>query len=138
MIVIGSQLDARRQRLPELSHRGVHFVRYYHGVAVGLAVYREQHGRLAVRRHHRVLGFGAVRDGREIANVNRNPRRVGLHNDLAKLLGAANLAVDQPQHELMIVLNEAGRVHKVSLGDGVRNVRHRNRGAQELGRIRCD
>ena len=138
MVVIGSQLDARRQRLPELSHLGVYFVRYYHGIAIGLTVDREQYRWLAVCGHHRVLGLCAVGNRGDIADVNRNTGRVCLHNDLAEFLGAANLAVDQPQDELVIVLDQAGRIDKVRLRDCVRDVRYRDGGAQELGGVRRD
>ena len=136
MIVVGNELDARRQRLLELRHSGIHFVGYYHGIAIGLTVDREQYRWLAVCGHHRVLGLCAVANRGDIADV--NPGRVCLHNDLAEFLGAANLAVDQPQDELVIVLDQAGRIDKVRLRDCVRDVRYRDGGAQELGGVRRD
>ena len=56
-------------------------------------------------------------DRRDVAEANRNSRWRVLDNDLADLFRRAYLAADEAEHELMIVLEQAGRIDQDWCGE---------------------
>ncbi len=68
----------------------------------------------------------------------RNARRRCLDDYARNLLGSANLGINQPQHELMIFLQQPGRIDEVRASHRLEDVGNRNPGHQQLGRIGDD
>ena len=135
LIVEGFDVYARGQSRANLLDLGVNFVGDVKGVAVRLAMHAEQDGGFAVGGDHGVDGSDGRRNLGNIAETNGNARCRGLHHNLADLLWRSNLAADEAEDQLMIVLDQAGGVDEVRAANGVENVVDGDAGREEARRF---
>ena len=138
LIVERLEMNSRRQRLPNALDLGVHFIGHGDGVAVGLPVDAQQHRRLSVRGDDGVHRLHARRDRRHVGNLHRNTRLRVLDDDLPELFGIVYLCVHQSEVQLMVLLQQAGRVDEVGAPHRVENVGDRDACRQQLRWIRSD
>ena len=73
-----------------------------------------------------------------VRDADRHPGRRALDHDLADLLRIGDLALDQAEIELMVLLQQSGRVNQVGPAHGIENVGDGNTRRQQLRRIRRD
>ena len=131
-------LDPGRQRFAQALDFRVHFVRHLHGVAGRLPVDAEQHGRLSVRRHHRIKRTNRGLHFRDVAHPHRHAGRGCLDDGRGNLLRIAHLPADQPEVELVVAFEKAGRVNQVGAPHRFEQVGNRNTRLQKLGGIGND
>src|SRR6266436_6581248 len=122
LIVEWLDMHAGWQSWPKLLDLGVNFVGDVERIAVGLPMNTQKNGGFAIGGDHGVDGCDGRRSFCNIAKTDGNARRRGLHYNLADLLRRSNLAADQAEHQLMIVLDETGRVDQICLANGVENI----------------
>src|SRR6266436_8257414 len=122
LIVEWLDMHAGWQSWPKLLDLGVNFVGDVERIAVRLPMNTQKNGGFAIGGDHGVDGCDGRRNFCNIAKTDGNTCRRRLHDDLADLFRRANLAADQAEHQLMIVLDETGRVDQIGLANGVENI----------------
>ena len=115
----------------------VHFLRDLHRVAVRLAIDVQQHRRLAVRGDDGVDGLHARRHRGDFADAHGNACWRVLDHDVRDFFRRAHLAADQPEIELVIALQQAGRIDQVGAPDRIQNVGHGHARASAASRDRA-
>ena len=110
------------ERRPSISC--MDFVGDLHGIAVRLPVDAEQHGGLSVRGDHRV--DRRRRKARRCRRRGCEPaRRSTFLMTMSPISsGVLHLRSDQPQKELVIAAQQAGRIDQIRMIDRVQNVLH--------------
>ena len=108
------------------------YVGYVHGVAVGLTADVQQYRGLTVRGDHRVHRLNAWAHGGDVADMHRYARRGGLDDDLRELFWIDDLPVHQAEIELMILLQQAGRIDEIRAPHRVENVGNRTPAASSF------
>ena len=131
-------MNSGRQTRDEFPDERVHFVCYVQGVAFGLAIHVEKHGRFAIRGHHRIDRSDRRRDSRDVTEAEGNASGRSLDHNLSNLFRSAHLPADETQYELMTMLDQARRIDEIRAFDGVQDVRDGNPRSKEACRIRCD
>ncbi len=138
LIVKNFQMHARRQRRLQLGDFFVNQLRDVQRVAVGLAVHAQQNRRLSVCRDRRIDGSFGRADFSDVTDADGNPSGGIFDDDLRNLFGRSHLAADQAKHQLVFVLQQAGRIDQVGFPNGVQNIGNSDpRGVQPSG-IRSD
>ena len=138
LIVECLHLDARRKCPPNLVELAASRIRHGDGVAVRLAEDIQEHSGFAVGRNHGVHGHDRRAHGSDIADSDGNTAGRGPDDNVPDLRRIARLPGYQCQRQLMVVLDQAGRVDHVGLGDRVENARHRHLRLEQLGGIGLD
>ena len=138
MIVERQQLHASRQSLANALHFGVHGIRHHHRVAVRLAIDIQQDSGLLVSRNNCVDGFDRWRNAGDVADVDGSAGRRGLDDDGGDLGRSARLPAHQAQNQLVIILDQSGRIDEIPAADGVQQVRNGDGGLQQFHRIRLN
>ena len=105
------------------------FVGHLKGVALRLAVHAEQHRRFSVGSDDRIHRSFRWCDLGDVAEANGNAVGGSLHDDLRDLFRRAHLAADQAKHQLMVVLQQAGRIDQIGPANGIENIRDGNAGS---------
>ena len=123
------------QRGANLFDLGVDFVGDIERIAIGLTMHAEQNGGFAVGRNHGVDRSDRGRNLCNIAETNGNACCRALHHYLADLLRRSNLAADQAENQLMIILDETGRVDEVGPADGLENIVDSDAGGEQTRRV---
>ena len=123
------------QRGANLFDLGVDFVGDIERIAIGLTMHAEQNGGFAVGRNHGVDRSDRGRNLCNIAETNGNACCRALHHYLADLLRRSNLAADQAENQLMIILDETGRVDEVGPADGLENIVDGDAGGEQTRRV---
>ena len=113
LVIKRLQLHARGQGFTDEIQFGVHGGCDGHGIAVGLAKEIQQHGGFAVRGHDGIDRLNRGSHLRYISHAHGNACRCGLDHDIGNFFGSARLPADQRQHQLVIVLQQAGRIDHV-------------------------
>src|SRR5207248_10642650 len=102
----------------------VNGVGHFDSVAIGLPVEIEQHRRFAIGSDARVDRHYRVIDRSHVADTDRRSGWAALDDDVGDLAGRFGLAAHQAEDELVVGLDEPGRVDHVAAADGVENIRN--------------
>ena len=110
----------------------MHFVGDLDSVAVGLPVDAQQDGRLAVGRDDRIDRLDRRRDRADVPNAHRHAVGRALTAMSPISSGVCTCAGDEAKEQLVVALEQPGRIDQVGAVDGVEDV-----GEGDAGHAAC-
>src|SRR5882757_1912321 len=113
LIIERLNLDSGGERLANVLDLVVNFLCNLYGVAVGLAIDVEQDRRFSVRGYDGIHRLHRGRDFGDVADADGNSCGGVFDDCVGDFFGRAHLAVDQAEIQLVIALQQSGRVDQI-------------------------